>query len=109
MSDRIDILRKNLEEIKEQISALQDAVAVKPEYGMGKGDPAVTQWEFDRAMLEKLESRARKLQSTIARLELGHGNLCERCGKPIHPDRLAVLPDTTLCVQCAKERRVEER
>ena len=105
MSDRIDVLRHNLKEIEEQMSALKDAVAVKPEYGMGKGDPAVTQWEFDRAMLEKLETRAQKLQATIARLEAGQGNLCERCGKPIHPDRLAVLPDTTLCVQCAKKEK----
>ena len=105
MSDRIEVLRDNLEDIEEQMSALREAVAVKPEYGIGKGDPAVTQWEFDRAMLEKLETRAKKLQATIARLESGQGNLCERCGMPIHPDRLAVLPDTTLCVQCAKKER----
>jgi RNA polymerase-binding transcription factor DksA len=28
--------------------------------------------------------------------------VCEECGKTIHPDRLAVLPDTTRCIRCAR-------
>jgi DnaK suppressor protein len=29
--------------------------------------------------------------------------ICERCGKPIDPARLATLPETTLCVKCKNE------
>jgi RNA polymerase-binding transcription factor DksA len=28
--------------------------------------------------------------------------VCEECGKAIHPDRLAVLPDTRRCIRCAR-------
>jgi hypothetical protein len=30
--------------------------------------------------------------------------LCRQCNKPINPDRLAVLPDTTLCIGCAMDK-----
>ena len=46
-----------------------------------------------------------RLRDAIARYESGKYGICERCGKPIHPDRLAVLPDTTLCIDCAQKGR----
>ncbi|MFL7792285.1 MAG: TraR/DksA C4-type zinc finger protein [Anaerolineae bacterium] len=36
-------------------------------------------------------------------MDKGTYGICERCGKPIHPDRLAVLPETRLCIECARE------
>lgn len=30
---------------------------------------------------------------------------CEACGNPIDPDRLDILPHTTLCVQCTDSRQ----
>lgn len=29
--------------------------------------------------------------------------LCSRCGKPIAAARLEALPDTTMCIECAKK------
>ncbi|MDO4558933.1 MAG: TraR/DksA C4-type zinc finger protein, partial [Planctomycetia bacterium] len=30
--------------------------------------------------------------------------LCEDCGKPIPPERLAIVPETKVCVQCKRQR-----
>ncbi|MCA1553796.1 MAG: TraR/DksA C4-type zinc finger protein [Chloroflexi bacterium] len=30
--------------------------------------------------------------------------MCESCGKPIDPERLAILPETTRCVDCARKK-----
>ncbi len=103
MEDLKQRLNRELDALEEQITTLRDALKVQPDYGMGEGDPAITQWEFDQAMLERQEAHAEKLRQALERLEDGTYGMCEQCGRPIHPDRLAVLPDTTLCMACAQK------
>ena len=98
--DRVT-LERELSELSAQIVALKEALEVKPDYGMGVGDPAVTSWELNRALLQRLETRESELRAAMQRLEQGTYGLCERCGQPIHPDRLAALPGTRLCIACA--------
>ncbi|MDC0662071.1 TraR/DksA family transcriptional regulator [Marinobacter sp. SS21] len=52
------------------------------------------------------ESRAELAQvnHALERIEAGEGDDCERCGKPIDPRRLQILPYTTFCVSCAEAR-----
>jgi hypothetical protein len=38
----------------------------------------------------------------LSRLSQGTYGICAQCGRPIHPDRLAILPDTRLCIHCAQ-------
>jgi RNA polymerase-binding transcription factor DksA len=98
-----EVLQKELASLREQVETLKAALAVKPEYGMGKGDPAITQWELDQAMLERLQGRVEELEQALEKLEDGTYGICERCGNPINPNRLAVLPDTKICVSCAQK------
>jgi DnaK suppressor protein len=100
--DRAAILRRELDALQAQITALERALEEKPDYGLGQGDPAVTRWELDRALLRRLRGRAAGLERALSRLSQGTYGICTRCGRPIHPDRLAVLPDTRLCIHCAQ-------
>lgn len=95
-------IQRELEELREQIAALETAVEEKPDYGIGKGDPAITRRELDQAMLAELKERAARLEWQASRISDGTYGICERCGKTIDADRLAVLPDTNLCVECAR-------
>lgn len=95
-------LQTELEEVNRQIDALKEALQTKPEYGMGEGDPAVTAWELDQAMLKRLQARVVEIQAAMERLAQGTYGLCERCGEAIDPERLAILPDTKLCIRCAQ-------
>jgi RNA polymerase-binding transcription factor DksA len=95
-------LRRELEELREQIAALEAGIEEKPDYGMGKGDPSITRWELDQAMLADLRRRAASLEQQLSRIGQGTYGICERCGRPIDPDRLTVLPDTNLCIECAR-------
>lgn len=103
MERQKEVLQRELTTLNEQIETLKAALAVKPEYGMGKGDPAITQWELDQAMLERLEGHVEELKQAMEKLEQGTYGKCERCGKSINPDRLAILPDTKLCMACAQK------
>lgn len=46
-------------------------------------------------------SELAQIQHALRRLNQGHGDICECCGLPIGDSRLAVLPYTTLCTECA--------
>jgi RNA polymerase-binding transcription factor DksA len=102
MNDQTTLLQRELDEVQRQIAALEKATAIKPDYGLGEGDPAITRWELDRALLVQLQEKVETLKNAMEdKGDSGYG-ICEKCGKPIHPDRLAVLPDATLCINCAR-------
>jgi RNA polymerase-binding transcription factor DksA len=98
-------LQRELGELRGQIAALEAALKEKPDYGMGRGDPSITRWELDQAMLGELKGRAEALERQLSRVNEGTYGICERCGNPIDPGRLAVLPDTTVCIECARSAR----
>lgn len=56
-------------------------------------------------VVEALESEVRdhlaRVDHAIARLQHGIGDICERCEASIAESRLKVLPDTTVCADCA--------
>jgi len=42
-----------------------------------------------------------RIRAALKRLRDGTYGICARCGDPISPERLEVLPDTPLCRTCA--------
>ncbi|MFA7300889.1 MAG: TraR/DksA C4-type zinc finger protein [Candidatus Shapirobacteria bacterium] len=41
-------------------------------------------------------------RKALARIKIGKYGVCEKCKKMIDTDRLAVRPETTLCLDCEK-------
>lgn len=104
MEKETELLQQERNKLQDQIDRLERALEQKPDYGIGEGDPAITRWQLNQALLKQYQDRMVNLESTLARAEKGKYGTCERCGEPIHPDRLAVLPGTRLCIRCARER-----
>lgn len=102
MAENTDILQRELNELQAHISTLERHLEEKPDYGLGQGDPAITQWELDQALLQQLKAQAAGLERTLSEVDENAYGICKECGKPIHPDRLAVLPNTKRCIRCAK-------
>jgi RNA polymerase-binding transcription factor DksA len=82
---------------------LDERLKSKGDYGLGRGDPLIVRWELNLALREKMEQKAEQLKEALERLDEGDYGICESCGLPIDPERLEVLPRTTLCIQCARE------
>ncbi|MWV11789.1 TraR/DksA family transcriptional regulator [Pseudomonas sp. R-28-1W-6] len=61
--------------------------------------------EVLEALLAEAEAGLR--QVGLARLRLAEGSYgeCQRCGEPISPARLAVLPAAEFCLRCADLQR----
>ena len=44
-----------------------------------------------------------QFRKALSRLKIGKYGICEKCGKMIDTDRLAVGPETTVCITCSRE------
>lgn len=72
-------------------------------------DPEGATTAFEReqlaAALERATLQLREIDAATDRLRTGRYGLCERCGRPIPPERLEALPATRWCRDCAARRR----
>ncbi len=105
MENPTNTLQRELQDLKAQINTLEKGLEHKPDYGLGTGAAAVTNWELDLAMVKRLRERVSLIEQTLSQTDQNAYGICKQCGEPIHPDRLAVLPDTRLCIQCARNEQ----
>jgi RNA polymerase-binding transcription factor DksA len=92
-------------EVLGEVEMLRARLETKGDYSLGVGDPLIYQWELNLALLERAQQHLSEIEAALEQLEIGIYGRCERCGKPIEPERLAVLSHTTVCSQCAQRRR----
>jgi DnaK suppressor protein len=68
-------------------------------------DPEGSTIAYERAqltaVLDATRRRLAELDEALFRIEAGTFGDCERCGRPIPPERLAVRPSARTCVACA--------
>jgi DnaK suppressor protein len=55
-------------------------------------------------MVKSLRDSLREVQAALERMDGGTYGVCQRCGKPIAPERLEALPATRLCIACKRAR-----
>ena len=92
-------------EVLQEVEGLRARLETKGDYSLGAGDPMIYQWELNLALLERAQQHLAEIEAALEQLDMGIYGRCERCGKPIEPERLAVLSHTTVCSQCAQRRR----
>ncbi len=105
ISGLIERLQHELEETRAEIASLDERLeGNRGEYGLGKGDPNIYEWEMCLALKQRAEDKIQSLEVALRRAEEGDYGVCEVCGRAIDPARLAILPDTKRCVACAQKR-----
>lgn len=109
MIDREQLFRERLqhelEETQNRIAQLRERLETKADYGPGRGDPAVYQWELNLALLERAEAQLQQVRAALARLDAGTYGICQECGQPIDDERLELLPLTMHCIRCAQSTK----
>ena len=70
-------------------------------------DPEGSTIAFERqqvdALVRQAEHRLAEIDAAVSRLAGASYGSCERCGRPIPAERLAVRPSARSCVPCAGE------
>jgi RNA polymerase-binding transcription factor len=92
-------------EVVQEIEALRARLETKGDYELGEGDPMIYQWELNLALRDRAEQHLAEIDQALEQLNKGVYGRCEQCGRPIDPERLKVLPHTTVCSKCAQRRR----
>ena len=68
-------------------------------------DPEGATIAFERqqvvALLEQAQRRLADVDAAMAHREAGDYGICEVCGRPIAPERLAARPAARTCIDCA--------
>ncbi len=104
--EKLEALRRRL---AEDMAALEQTDDDRTPYG-GDFESLVTaaqlasQHETDELLRWRLQRRLEEIDRIRERLQQGEYGRCEQCGAEIPEERLAVMPDTTLCVNCQRQR-----
>jgi RNA polymerase-binding transcription factor DksA len=98
-------LQEELDETLAEIARLDERLGRKGDYGLGKGDPSIYEWEMCLALKQRAENKARSLEVALRKAEEGDYGICEVCGTQIDPARLAILPHTKRCINCAQKAK----
>jgi DnaK suppressor protein len=97
---RLAALRRDFEAI---VSSSVSAAGGDDEH-----DPEGSSTAFERqhvaALIDQAEQQLAEIGSAIQRIENGTYGICERCGRPIGPERLAARPTAVRCIACAARR-----
>lgn len=63
------------------------------------------QREVDYTIKGIVDEEVQQVQQALRRQAEGRYGICDDCGRPIDPERLAVRPHATHCIEC--QRRLE--
>lgn len=105
----IDAYRTHLlsieQELSERISKPQDeARPVSPDNAIGRLTrvDAMQSQQMLLAMRQADERRLLRVKQALRFIEEGRYGTCMKCGEDIGERRLSVVPESILCVQCAR-------
>jgi DnaK suppressor protein len=94
---RLAALRRDFDAI---VSSSVSAAGADDEH-----DPEGSSTAFERqhvaALIDQAREQLAEIGRALERIENGTYGICERCGGPISPERLAARPTAVRCIACA--------
>jgi DnaK suppressor protein len=99
-------LRERLAAIKGRLAKLSETPERGADLAFGKriGDGTIEAVSrlTDVGVGSNLEITEARIERALAKLADGTYGLCDVCGEPINPKRLAAMPESTLCIDHAR-------
>jgi DnaK suppressor protein len=102
-------LREHLKALRERRGTITKA----PERGsgvsfgkrVGDGTTEAVSRLTDVGVVDSLNATEERLERALEKIAEGSYGICDRCGEPIEPGRLAAMADSVLCLACAASER----
>lgn len=103
----IDALTTERQRLLGEIEHLRQTLSSEVDPTEEEADPEIVEREKALVVLRTLERKVDEIDVAIRNAERGTYGICEVCGEPIDPERLAIMPEATMCVPCktSLERR----
>src|SRR4051812_17057100 len=111
-ADDLDLvaIRRELEARRQSTRERVATLAERPELGAAQGfgkrigdgtTEAISRWT-DIGIGRSLEAGLARMERALAKLDAGTYGTCDACGEAIPPARLRAMPDSALCLECAR-------
>jgi DnaK suppressor protein len=114
-SDGLDLgrietdFRARLAEVREQIAELtrppEQSSGVQFGKRVGDGTTEAISRFTDVGVANDLDAIAERIERALDKLSEDTYGLCDECGVAIAPGRLRVVPESVLCLECARLKR----
>jgi len=107
--------RKKLEveraHIQQELVHLREALKSEVDVEIAEADPELVEQKVVMTLIREQERKLKEIDYALQQVQHGVYGICERCGKPIDPERLEIVPETTFCMQCKMivERETQRR
>ena len=98
-------IREKIEGLKENIiSYKQLTKPIPPDNAIGRLSrmEAISSKSINEAALSRAEETLSKLERVLKTINDSDFGLCKECEEPIPFERLMIVPETNMCVECAK-------
>jgi DnaK suppressor protein len=105
--ERAEIQRQiaqDIENLRRDVESLTEATQpIAPDVALGRLTrmDAIQSKSVNEANLRDARERLQNLEAALARVDREDFGTCMSCGQPIAAARLAYMPETTACVECA--------
>jgi phage/conjugal plasmid C-4 type zinc finger TraR family protein len=115
MTDKIKKLQAERERTKAELkrlrSYLEDEVERVIDGSEDSVDAASDVYEREKtlAIIQTLEKKLASVEHALEAAKKGGYGVCEICGKPIDPARLAAMPHSTTCITCQEKLEHQQR
>jgi RNA polymerase-binding protein DksA len=93
-------LKAEREQMLVTLERLRKTLRSEVDPATDEGDPNFAEHEKVVALVQSLERKLASIDHALRQAQKGSYGICERCGEPIDPARLEVVPETTLCLKC---------
>ncbi|MGH2786067.1 MAG: TraR/DksA family transcriptional regulator [Actinomycetota bacterium] len=103
LNEQRDALRKQLLEMGADPD--QENTVDGLDFDFGFADSAQSTAERNKvlAVIERLRENLHDVDLALGKIDKGAFGICERCGEPIHPERLEAIPYARLCMKCKQK------
>jgi DnaK suppressor protein len=106
----LEAIRRDLEARRASMHDRVATLAERPELGaaqgfgkrIGDGTTEAISRLTDIGVGRSLEESLIRTERALAKLDEGTYGTCDGCGEAIAPARLHAMPDSVLCIQCAR-------
>lgn len=60
--------------------------------------------ERTEALKREVDRKLIQIKKALSQIKIGRYGICEKCAKMIDTDRLMIMPEATVCVDCEKKK-----
>lgn len=105
-------LRQRQHDVNAEIEDLAERCEpVEPDVALGRltRNDAMQDQQMALHQRKRLVLQQTQIETALERVEKGTFGMCVMCKQPIDPRRLALVPESPVCVACLEKRDAERR